>query len=314
MKQNAAEDHALARHAVGYRGLTIHDAVQDAAMELAILYPTTATPHPRRFGPYHLNVADGAVAGRDRPLVVLSHGNGGSPWVYRDLAMDLAARGFVIAMPKHPGNSLNDNALANTPANLENRPRHVCLSIAAAFADAVVGPALRSERVALIGHSLGTYTVLAAAGAQPWSGGRAPDDPPRRIAVMHDRRVHALVLLAPATGWFRPPGALSAIHCPILMRTASEDNVTPPTLADIVMRGVPDPARVDAACVAGAGHFSFLSLFPPNMTRPDFPPSQDPPGFDRAAFQPVLAAEIGAFLHRTMAEEGTSGHFVSNPT
>ncbi|MBB2205490.1 alpha/beta hydrolase family protein [Gluconacetobacter takamatsuzukensis] len=301
MEQSHADAAGRAAHTVGYRGLTVHDAVQDAAIALAILYPAAGTPQRRRFGPYFLPLSDGPVAGGDRPLVVLSHGNGGSPWVYRDLAMALAARGFVIAMPKHPGNSLNDDGLARTQANLENRPRHVCLSIAAAFADPVVGPALRPGRVALIGHSLGTYTVLAAAGGQPWSGGRGADDPPRRIAVTHDRHVRALVLLAPATGWFRPAGALSAVRCPILMRTAAEDDVTPPALADIVMRGVPDPALVDNRCVPGAGHFSFLSPFPANMVRPDFAPSQDPPGFDRAAFQPVMAEEIGAFLHRTMA-------------
>jgi len=32
------------------------------------------------------------------------------------------------------------------------------------------------------------------------------------------------------------------------------------------------------------------------MTSPSFPPSQDPPGFDRAAFQPVLHAAIADFL------------------
>ncbi|MBB2180368.1 alpha/beta hydrolase family protein [Gluconacetobacter tumulicola] len=303
MEQSHDDASGSTEHVVGYRGLTLHDEVQDAAIELAILYPTTGTPYPRRFGPYRLPLAEGPVAGHARPLVVLSHGNGGSPWVYRDLAMALASRGFVIAMPKHPGNSLNDDALARTLANLENRPRHVCLSIAAAFADPVVGPALRPERVALIGHSLGTCTVLAAAGGQPWSGGRSPDDPPRRIAVTHDRRVHALVLLAPATGWFRAPGALSAVRCPILMRTAAEDDVTPPALADIVMQGVPDPALVDNRCVPGAGHFSFLSPFPANMARPDFSPSQDPPGFDRAGFQQVMADEISAFLHRTMADQ-----------
>lgn len=302
MGQSHADAQGATEHAVGYRGLTIHDAVQDAAIELAILYPTAGTLHPRRFGPYHLPLAEGPVAGPDRPLVVLSHGNGGSPWVYRDLAMALAASGFVIAMPKHPGNSLNDDALARTLANLQNRPRHVCLSIAAAFADPVVGPALRPERVALIGHSLGTYTVLAA-GGQPWSGGHSPDDPPRRIAVTHDRRVHALVLLAPVSGWFRAPGALSAVRCPILMRTAAEDDVTPPALADVVIQGVPDPALVDNRCMPGAGHFAFLSPFPANMVRPDFPPSPDLLGFDRADFQHVMADEIGAFLHRTMADQ-----------
>ncbi|CAP54768.1 alpha/beta hydrolase [Gluconacetobacter diazotrophicus] len=290
------------RSAVGYRGLAVRDAVQDAVIELAILYPTGDTPHARSFGPYSLDVAtDGGVAGRDRTLVVLSHGNGGSPWVYRDLAMALAGMGFVVAMPRHPGNSLNDNALARTIKNLENRPRHVCLSIAAAFADPLVGPGLRPGRVALIGHSMGGYSVLAAAGGQPWTRQDGPSGgPPHRIAVEHDHRVRALVLLAPATLWFRAPGALSSVRGPILMRSAEHDTITPPSQAGIVLDGVPDPTQVDYRCVAGAGHFAFLSPFPANMVHPNFPPSQDPPGFDRAAYQGVLSHDIGTFLHRTM--------------
>ncbi len=60
-----------------------------------------------------------------------------------------------------------------------------------------------------------------------------------------------------------------------------------------------DAGRIDHAVVPGAGHFAFLSPFPPAMTRPEFPPSQDPEGFDRAAYQPRLCAEIVAFLRRT---------------
>jgi hypothetical protein len=36
------------------------------------------------------------------------------------------------------------------------------------------------------------------------------------------------------------------------------------------------------------------------MTRPNFPPSQDPDGFDRAAFQPILYAEILSFLRSVL--------------
>jgi len=41
--------------------------------------------------------------------------------------------------------------------------------------------------------------------------------------------------------------------------------------------------------VQGAGHFSLLSVFPP---------SQDPPGFDRASYQPRLFADVTDFLRR----------------
>jgi len=46
-----------------------------------------------------------------------------------------------------------------------------------------------------------------------------------------------------------------------------------------------------------------MSKFPPEMTRPDFKPSQDPPGFDRAAIQPELFADVTAFLQRTLSSK-----------
>jgi hypothetical protein len=44
----------------------------------------------------------------------------------------------------------------------------------------------------------------------------------------------------------------------------------------------------------------FLSPFPPDLISPAFPPSQDPPGFDRAALHPLLNAEILTFLRRVL--------------
>ncbi|WP_323990270.1 serine aminopeptidase domain-containing protein [Nguyenibacter sp. L1] len=288
-------------HAIGHRCLAVRDIAQDAIIELNLLYPSGDAPRLHHVGSYPLELArDGRPVPGPRALVVLSHGDGGTPWVHRDLAIGLARHGFVVAMPKHPGNSLNDNALAGSLSNLENRPRHLRLCVDAALADPMIGtnPA---ARVAMIGHSMGGYSVLAAAGGQPWSGGAGMSGgPPRPIAVTRDRRIAALVLLAPATRWFGAPGALSGVDMPILMRFAEHDALIPPRLADIVRQGVPDAGRIACGLVAGAGHFSFLSPFPPHRIRSDFPPSQDPPGFDRAAYQAVLLTEIGEFLRRTM--------------
>jgi predicted dienelactone hydrolase len=124
-----------------------------------------------RFGPYTLAVAqDAPPVGEQLPLVILSHGNGGTPWAYRDLAKHLARSNFVVALPEHLGNSRNDNSLAHTAANLENRPRHLTLSIDAVFDDAVMKAHLAPARVGVIGHSIGGYTALALAGGQPWAG------------------------------------------------------------------------------------------------------------------------------------------------
>ncbi|MCA9674067.1 MAG: alpha/beta hydrolase, partial [Myxococcales bacterium] len=107
---------------VGVRDVPCHDPVQATAVPLALLYPTTAATAPTRFGPYPLDVArDADVAGDALPLVVVSHGNGGSPWAYRGLAAHLVGAGLAVAMVEHPGNSRRDNALAGTDDNLRNR-------------------------------------------------------------------------------------------------------------------------------------------------------------------------------------------------
>lgn len=234
-----------------------------------------------------------AAPGRGR-LVVISHGNGGTPWTHRGLATALAGAGYVVALPKHPGNSVGDNREARTEATLINRPRQLARSIDAALADPLAGPGTGAA-VAAFGHSLGGYTVLAAAGGRPCRVGDG-----RPLPVAADPRIEAVGLLAPATDWFRPPGGLEAVRAPAFARLGEHDALTPPGPALAVLAGLPGPA--DAQVVAGAGHFSFLSPFPAALQRPDFAPAQDPPGFDRLAYQPRLAAEIIAFLDRALAD------------
>jgi len=287
---------------VGYRALDVADEVQGARVPVRVLYPTRAPERLEHFGPYPLAVAtDGPVEGERLPLVVISHGTGGSPWTYRGLAAHLARAGFVVALPEHPGNNRSDNSLAGTAVNLENRPRHVRLVLDALFADAQLGQRLLPDGVGVVGHSMGGYTALAVAGGRPSAfPNETPDGQARVVPVVRDARVRALVLLAPASPWFMAEGALADVDVPILMRTAERDEHTPAMHAEIILQGLPHPRRIDHRVVPNAGHFSFQSPFPPAMTRPEFPPSQDPAGFDRVAFQPVLHAEILTFLRASL--------------
>lgn len=290
---------------VGCRALDVADGIQGARVPVRVLYPARAPERLEQFGPYPLAVAtDAPMEGERLPLVVISHGTGGSPWTYRGMAAYLARAGFVVALPEHPGNSRSDNSLAGTAANLENRPRHVRLVIDAILEDAQLGKRLSPDGVGVIGHSMGGYTALALAGGRPSCfPNESPDGQARAVPVVRDPRVRALVLLAPASPWFMAEGALAEVDLPILMRTAELDEHTPAMHAEIILRGVPHPERINHRVVPNAGHFSFQSPFPPAMTRPEFPPSQDPKGFDRLAFQPVLHAEILAFLRDAIGSE-----------
>ena len=289
----------------GCRLVNINDAVQGAVVPAAFLYPAVGEEKAEHFGPYSLDVArDAPPADGVYPLVVISHGHSGTPWAYRELAKHLALAGFVVALPAHTGNTRTDNSLAGTAANLANRPRHITLTIDAALDDTALGAHVARTGVAVIGHSIGGYTALAAAGGIPWSGPYERNDsnaPPEQVPVTPDARIRALVLLNPATFWFIA-GSLRPVDLPILMRTGEKDEVTPIEHAHKIIEGVAQPALVEHKDIPGAGHFAFMSKFPPEMTRPGFKPSQDPEGFDRESIQPEFFADVTAFLRRTLCD------------
>ena len=281
---------------VGCRTLGISDDVLALNFPLLVLYPSGTPGRPEAIGPYALDVAlDAPIGPGPFPVVLISHGTGGSPLTHRLLAHFLARHGFVVGLPRHHANHRDDNAWHNTPANLVARPRHLSLALDGLFAE--FGAALRPDFVALIGHSLGGYTALALAGGRPGSlPHEHADGTPQPIPVVPDARVRALVLLAPATVWYRAPAALREVRVPILLLMGAQDEWTPDFHAQIVLNGVADRQQVQHRIIENAGHYSFLSPFPPERTGPAFPPSQDPPGFDRMRFQTELPAEILTFL------------------
>lgn len=277
---------------VGSQSLTVTDPKKNVNFPVLLFYPTASASSPVNFGPYPMDLAVNApVAGKHRPLIVISHGSGSTPLVYRNLATFLARQGFVVAMPEHPGNNRSDNSLDGTLANLEQRPRHLRLTIDAVISDPRFTAHVDAHHVALIGHSLGAYTALALAGAQPWSGLG------QRIEVEADSRIQALVLMAPVSAFFSPNDSLRNVHVPILMFAGTEDRMTPKWQTQLILDLVPGRDQVIYHAIAHAGHYSFLSPFPPAMKRPDFPPSQDPPGFDRERFHDEMHETIRSFFH-----------------
>jgi predicted dienelactone hydrolase len=295
------EEDVHVRPNVGCRTVEVLDPIQGVRIPTSLFFPTHEPPRPERFEPFVLDVAtNAAVAGEELPLVLISHGTGSSPWLFRQLGAHLAREGFVVAMIRHPGNNRGDDGLAFTVVNLENRPRHLQLVIEAAFADELVGPRLARGSVGVIGHSIGAYTALAIAGGRPMAGANETKDGIQHpVDVVHDARVAALVLLAPAAGWYMNEGALAGVNVPILLRSGDRDEFTQAIHGDIIERGV--RGRVDRRVVVNAGHFSFFSPYPEELKRPELAPSQDPPGFDRRSYQATLHEEIATFLRATLS-------------
>lgn len=275
---------------VGSTAMQIRDGGTDISFNVLVQYPTDEPSTPTAFGPYIMDVSvDAPICSGRFPLILISHGSGGSHLLYRTISMHLVKNKFIVAMVEHSGNNRNDNRLENSVDNLILRPKHLSVTIDRLLSDKFFDGHVANDKIAVIGHSMGGYTALALAGGIP----RTKEG--KTVDVAADPRVKAIVLLAPGTGWYQ--NSLSCVTMPILMLTAEHDPVTSAWNADIVLEGAPHPSQVTFRQVQNAGHFSFLSPFPQSMTHPNFPPSTDPYGFDRGAFHIQLPSDILDFLN-----------------
>ncbi len=276
---------------IGCQHIRVWDDQANIGFAVFVMYPAATAHGDYTVKPFTVTAGlNAAVAAGRFPVVVISHGSGGNRLGYLPLAQALAEAGYIVLMPEHFGNNTGDNFLEGSTRNLELRPRHISLCIDMIAENTLLKGAVLTDQVAVIGHSIGGYTALAVAGGQAWSVTR------RRVATVMDERVRGLVLMAPSTACFTPEGSLANVTVPMLVYEAEHDPFTPPDHAARVLEQVRDRTRVTYHKVKGAGHFSFLSPFPDTMVSPDFPPSQDPDGFDRVAFQQRLSGEVAAFL------------------
>lgn len=208
-------------------------------------------------------------AERPSRLVLFAVGGGGNPERHAPLLEALVARGCSLVAPHFE----RFTSLAVTDELLLVRGRRLKLAL-----DSVARPGLP---VVGAGHSIGAATLLALAGGQLWMRAGRP------VPIERDARLERLALLAPATSFFRVPGALDAVHAPLLVWAAAEDTITPPAQAQLLADVLGGRQHVDLRIEPGAGHFSFLHTPPPHSAEP-LP--------DREAFLARLTAGVCDFL------------------
>jgi predicted dienelactone hydrolase len=290
-----------------------------APLEVGIWYPSEAPAAPQPLGLFAQTVANGAtVAGSGLPLIVMSHGTGGSFEGHYDTALALAAAGFVVAAVTHTGDNYRDRSQAG---HLESRPRQIKVLIDYMLASWQHHDALDPSRIGMFGFSAGGFTALVAIGGTPDMSTVAPycaahpDEwtcrmlKERKIDIsanatgrsaaapnwVHDPRIAAAVIAAPAVGYAFSAEALAAVTVPIQLWRGDSDEILPhPNYAQAVYDRL--PVKPEYHVVRNAGHFAFLAPCTPSLAAMVPEICHDPEDFDRAAFHREFNPAVVAFF------------------
>jgi predicted dienelactone hydrolase len=228
-----------------------------------------------------------------QPLILLSHGTGGSAAQLSWLAEALVQAGYVVLAVSHHGNTAAEAQTYPHGFVLPwERAQDLRLALQAVLADAQWGPRIDRARIGAAGFSLGGYTALLLSGARHSGAAHAdfcaaePDSPSCALppeagfdfaalealeaADAHYRAsleragddyreplVRATFLMAPALVPALDPRSLEALDVPMVIILGSRDAQTPLTES---LQRLPDRASVEKpAPIEGATHYVFLA-------------------------------------------------------
>ena len=264
-----------------------------------------------------------------RALVLLSHGDRGTPFNQAWLAEELAGHGYIVAAVAHWLNTRTNNEPAAT-LRVWERPQDVSFVISSLLEHPDWKSRIDPTRIAAAGHSSGGYTVLALAGARYdprlmrayCQGPRAGPDcglvrgiDMTRVdfrgsgAAYRDARVRAVVALAPALGPGMTADSLHAIPVPVLIAATRDDEILPfEQHAARYAREIPR-ARFDA--LPEGGHFVFMPVCTPAGWVFTFFNEYDVCGrrheIDRGEAHGPLVQRTLEFFAETLQETGQQG-------
>lgn len=269
----------------GFRQISI-DADSARPLDISLWYPTNAAAPVEIIGenPAFIGIPAITDAAPDQglhPLVVLSHGYGGSWRNLNWLATALVDRGFIVAAPDHPGTTTFNRDPAQAAMNWE-RPRDLSRSIDAVLADPDLAGQVDETRIAAIGHSLGGWTVTALAGARfspaQFAQDCAENPNPRVCGLgaelgfadpkisgdMRDPRVKAIVSLDLGGARSFTPESLASLTTPALIFGAGVDIGDLPAKMESGWLAEHLPAGTSRLImIPDAMHFSFMQLCKP---------------------------------------------------
>lgn len=224
------------------------------------------------------------------PLILLSHGTGGSAMQMAWIGTALARAGYVAVAVNHPGNNALEPYTAEGFILWWERATDLSEVLDGMLADPEFGPKINASRVGAAGFSIGGYTVLALGGARTDISvifdlcKQHPETPTCHVPEMKDMgtpeqmleavrktsgvslarsaesyrdpRIHAIFAIAPGAGMTLTPDSLHAMRVPVQIVVGAADPIaTPKDNADYIrahIRGAKETVLPNVV------HYTFL--------------------------------------------------------
>jgi predicted dienelactone hydrolase len=325
-------------------------------LPVEIWYPATpaagssATRYPLLLGELVIAELDsplGAVReapldyrGAPHPVVVFTHGYGGTRVQSVYLTEYLASHGFVVAAPDHSGNTFAEVVTETSLPAVDLarlRPGDVgstldaLLERSAGWPDDPLAFAADGGRVGVAGHSFGGFTALRVAGAsididaatqacadnpgellcEGW-----PGEEPLPSSQRDPRFIAALPQAPGGTIAFQLGGGTSDVEVPTMVQAGTADATTPlETEAEPIYADLPSPAYL--LTVEGAGHFTFSDICTLlgvlDIDVAQFDDGCSPDHIAPAEAHPVLQRSATAFARYHVAGDESAADELSNP-
>jgi predicted dienelactone hydrolase len=307
-----------------------------------IWYPAVpdAQEKPQRFGPPGRPLFDLGRADVDAkiapfpqkfPLILLSHGFGGTAANMAWLGTALAAHGYIAAAANHPGNNAIDGNTVPGAILWWLRARDLSAVINSMLKDPTFGSRIDARRIGAAGHSAGGYTVIEiadgitsrahfrAACASPEAdrqcapphefpdlstrvGALMKSDPAYRassdeVRSYRDPRVRAVFAMAPGLAQAFLPDSLAHIDIPVAIVASAADKVVPvKSNAEFFAAKIPHAELTILPAPVGHMVFTGLCLQDGRSALPRV--CNDRLGVDRAAVLAKTAGIAEAFFAR----------------
>lgn len=226
-----------------------------------------------------------------RPVVLLSHGFGGTARMMGWFGIAMARDGYIVIAVDHPGNNGADKKTVAGAVLWWDRAEDLRAALNAAEGDQTIRPHMDLSRLGVAGFSAGGFAALVAAGARVEPGRLPrfcqanPDDgicrpqqefnftaqdvedllqhPEIQAETVHAGDDHAIPRLraafamAPGLVQALDPASLEHMHVPVEIILGDADTVVPPSTNGLVAaKLIPNASLIR---LPGVGHYDFLS-------------------------------------------------------